>query len=83
MVLQKKQIEESLAGGPVEEESNFFGLQASEQRKWSHGIVPYTLDSSISKFDCVQLHFIRNLLEKRCLQIFPQTYSANIYLFIS
>ena len=52
MVLPKKEIEQSIAGGPVVDalEDNLFGLSSSTYRKWSNGVVPYTLASSISKF---------------------------------
>ena len=51
MVLPKKEIEQSIAGGPVVDvvEDNLFGLQASTRRKWANGVVPYTLDSSIGR----------------------------------
>lgn len=46
MVMSKEQIKENLKGGPSE---NAYGLQNSKYRKWPGGVVPYTLDSSISK----------------------------------
>ncbi|XP_066928065.1 zinc metalloproteinase nas-4-like [Clytia hemisphaerica] len=48
MVMSKQDIEQSLAGGPSKESENLFGLSKSQYKRWPNGVVPYTLDSSIS-----------------------------------
>jgi len=47
MVLSKQDIDESLAGGPTNK--NMFGLSNARWKRWKGGVVPYTLESGISK----------------------------------
>jgi len=60
MVLSKQEIEESLAGGPTNENhENMFGLAKGTWKRWPNGVVPYTIANSISKLS-KQWEFVKN-----------------------